>query len=135
MNGDDELGAQPLGPLEQRLVAFDDHLGDAVAIADVDEQQRAEVADAVHPAEQDDVRADVGGAQRAAGMSASQRTELFSHVLRNLRLRQMRGARRLVGTRPCCSPVARVLTRHHALRQFVVADDGDERDARGSTRT
>ena len=39
----------------------------------------AEVADAVHPAEQHHVGADVVGAQRAAGMSASQIAELFSH--------------------------------------------------------
>ena len=54
-DGDDELGAHALDALEQRLVAFDDHLGQAVAIADVEEQQRAEVADAMHPSEQHDV--------------------------------------------------------------------------------
>ena len=51
-DADDELGAQPLGDGHQRVVFADDDLRDAGAIADVDEDHAAEVADAVHPAEQ-----------------------------------------------------------------------------------
>ena len=71
---DDELGAQPLDALEQRLVAFDDHLRQAVAIADVEEQQRPEVADAMHPPEQHGILADIGRTKRATGMRASEGT-------------------------------------------------------------
>ena len=42
----------------------------------------AEIADAVHPAEQHDVLADVVGAQRAAGVGSSQVAKRFSHVIR-----------------------------------------------------
>ncbi len=51
----------------------------AMAIADVEEQQRAQVADLVDPAEEDDRRVDVRRAECAAGVRAGQRTELFSH--------------------------------------------------------
>ena len=44
---------------DERLVVAHDDLRDAVAIADVDEDERAEVANAMHPAEQHDVLADV----------------------------------------------------------------------------
>ena len=80
-HADHELRAQALGLGHQRLVVLvEDHLRDAGAIADVDEQQAAQVADAVHPSEQHDVGADVVGAQRAAGMGAGQIAELLSHV-------------------------------------------------------
>ena len=72
MHGDDEFRAHALDALEQRLVAFDDDLRQAVAIADVEEQQRSEVADAMHPSEQHGILADVAGAKRAAGMRASE---------------------------------------------------------------
>ena len=60
----------------------------------------AEIADAVHPSEQDGSRADVGGAQRAAGMSACQRTELFSHVHGRSRASTRSRDISIVGERP-----------------------------------
>ena len=45
-------------------------LGDAVMVAQVDEQQAAMVADAMAPARQPRLAADIGRAQRAAGMGA-----------------------------------------------------------------
>ena len=68
-NRDDELGPQALRPLEQRLLALDDDLGEAVAVAHVDEEQRTQVADAMHPAQEDDVAPDVAGTERATGVS------------------------------------------------------------------
>ena len=53
------LRAQPLRQADERLVVAHDDLRDAVAIANIDEDERAEVANAMHPAEQDDVLADV----------------------------------------------------------------------------
>ena len=58
----DELGSKPLGLGHQRLVVLvEDDLRDAVAVAHVDEQQAAQIAHAMHPAEQHHVRADVVG--------------------------------------------------------------------------
>jgi hypothetical protein len=65
-----ELRAQALRLRHERIVVADDDLRDAVAIAQVEEQQRAEIADAVDPSEQHDVAPDVGGRQRAAGVRA-----------------------------------------------------------------
>jgi len=59
-DGHDKFRAQPLGALEQRFVAFDNDLGDAVAIAHVYEQQRTEVAHTVHPAEKNHLCVDIG---------------------------------------------------------------------------
>ena len=66
---------------ERRRVAFDNHLRQAVAVADVEKHQRTHVADAVHPAEQDDVLANVGETKGATGVRASEGSELFSHYL------------------------------------------------------
>ena len=71
-HGDDELRSDALDALEQRLVAFDDDLRQAVAIADVEEQQRAEIADAMHPSKQHGILPDVAGTKRAAGMGSSE---------------------------------------------------------------
>ena len=73
-HGDDKLGPHPLDPLQQRIVALDNHLGQAVAIADVDEQQRTEIADAMHPPEEHGLLADIGRTKRTAGMRASEGT-------------------------------------------------------------
>ena len=62
--------AQLLGILEGRAVGIDHHLGQAVMVAQVDKQQTAMVADAVDPAGQPYGRADIGLAERAAGMGA-----------------------------------------------------------------
>ena len=65
-------GAQPLGVGQQRVVLAHDDLRHAVAIADVDEDARAEIADAMHPAEQHDILADVLRRQLAGGVRASE---------------------------------------------------------------
>ena len=64
-----------LALVDQRLVVADDDLRHAVAVADVDEDDGAHVADAVDPAEQDGRLADVGGPQRAAGMGSTKVSE------------------------------------------------------------
>ena len=56
--------------LEERARGIDHALGDAVVVAQVDEQQVAVVALAVDPAGEADRLAGVGEAQRAAGMGA-----------------------------------------------------------------
>jgi hypothetical protein len=62
--------AQLLGILERGRVGIGHHLGNAVMIAQVDEQKTAVIADAVAPAGQPDLLADVGFAQDAAGVGA-----------------------------------------------------------------
>ena len=64
------FGAQRLGDLERRAVGIGHHLGQAVMVAQVDEQHAAMVADAVAPAGQPHVLADVAVAERAAGVGA-----------------------------------------------------------------
>ena len=64
------FGAQRLGDLEGRAVGIGHHLGQAVVVAQVDEQQAAVVADAMAPAGQPHVLADVALAKRAAGVGA-----------------------------------------------------------------
>src|SRR5262245_64851708 len=76
-----ELGADPFGALKEILVALDDDLSDAVPVAHVDEEQRSEVTDAMHPAEKNHLCADIGRTERATSVSTGQRTELFSHSL------------------------------------------------------
>ena len=59
-HADHELGSQPLGLGNQRLVVFvEDDLRDPGAVADVDEEQPAEIAHAMHPAQKRRVRANV----------------------------------------------------------------------------
>jgi hypothetical protein len=65
---DDVLGPKAASTRDERLVVTDDDLRHAVAIANVDEKKRAEIAKTVHPAEQYDVLADVGSREGAAGM-------------------------------------------------------------------
>ena len=62
--------AQRLGDLEGRRIRVGHHLGEAVMVAQVDEQHAAMVADAVAPAGEPHLLADVGFAERAAGMGA-----------------------------------------------------------------
>jgi|GEM_PF-2109089 len=65
---DDALEPQVLEHFERRGIGVRDDLGDAVMIAQVDEQHAAVIALAVHPARQADGLADVLGAQRGAGV-------------------------------------------------------------------
>ena len=51
------------------------HLHDAVAIAQIDEHQAAEVAAAVHPSTERDVKPHMLGAQAAARVAAKRRRE------------------------------------------------------------
>ncbi len=62
--------AQRLGDLERRAVGIGHHLGEAVMVAQIDEQHAAMVADAMAPARKPDLDADVAVAERAAGMAA-----------------------------------------------------------------
>jgi hypothetical protein len=50
-----------------------------VAIANIEEQQAAEIANSMDPAEEDDLRADVGRTERAAGVCAGEGAELVCH--------------------------------------------------------
>ena len=67
---DHPLGAHLLRRIEGGGIRIGHHLGQAVVVAEVDEQQSAVVADAVHPAGEADGLADVLGAERAAGLRA-----------------------------------------------------------------
>ena len=62
--------AQRLGHLESRAVGIGDHLGQAVMVAQIDEQHAAMVADAMAPAGKPHLVADVACAKRAAVMAA-----------------------------------------------------------------
>ena len=62
--------AQRLGHLESRAVGIGHHLGEPVMVAQIDEQHAAMVANAVAPARQPGLDADVALAERAAGMGA-----------------------------------------------------------------
>ena len=68
IDADHPLGAHRLGNLEGGAVGVGNHLGQAVVVAQVDEQQAAVVAHAMHPARQARVGAHVGAAQRPAGV-------------------------------------------------------------------
>ena len=65
---DDPFRAQLFRGLEGRRIRVGHHLGEAVMVAQIDEQQAAMVADAVTPARKPDGGTDLLGAQRAAGM-------------------------------------------------------------------
>ena len=67
---DHPFAAHGLGRLESRQIRIGDDLGEAIVVAQVDEQQPAMVADAVHPARNADGGADVGFPQLGAGMAA-----------------------------------------------------------------
>ncbi len=69
-DGDDQFGAQSVQLLEHRASGGRNDLGDAVMIAQIDEQDAAVIALAVDPAGQADGRADVGSAELAAVMGA-----------------------------------------------------------------
>ena len=62
------LRAQLFGVLEGRRIRVGDALGQPVMVAQIDEQQPAMVADAMAPAGQTNVLADIAVAERAAGV-------------------------------------------------------------------
>jgi hypothetical protein len=61
------------------VVLADDDLRHAAAIADIDESDAAEIADAVHPAEEHCLRPDIRGAKGAARMGPAEIAERFRH--------------------------------------------------------
>ena len=67
---DDEFGAQLFRFAEGGRIRIDHALGEAVMVAQIDEQQAAVVADAMAPAGKPDVGAVLGEGQGAAGMGA-----------------------------------------------------------------
>ncbi len=70
VDADAPFGAHHFGQLEGRRIGVGDHLRQAVMVPEVDEQQPAVIADAVHPAREADGRPHILGAKRAAGMAA-----------------------------------------------------------------
>ncbi len=68
VDADDALGAQAFDGLEARRLRVQHQLGQAVVVAQVDEQQAAVVALAVDPARQADIRARIGQTEGAAGV-------------------------------------------------------------------
>ena len=70
VDGDHRFHAQPVQHLQRGAILVRDDLGDAVMVAQVDEQHAAMVALAMDPARQADGLADIGGSQGAAGMGA-----------------------------------------------------------------
>jgi hypothetical protein len=67
---DHALGPHLLGGLEHRAGAVHHHLGDAIMVAQVDEQQIAVIALALHPARKPGRLADMVRPQLAAGMGS-----------------------------------------------------------------
>ena len=57
----------------------EDHLGHAVAVAQIDEDAAAEVTTVGYPAEEDDFLADVAGAELAAVMGALELVDETGH--------------------------------------------------------
>ena len=70
-DADDRLGLAAARPPCSRIgLRVELHLGDALAVAQVDEDDAAVVADGIHPAEQRDGRAEVGLGELGAVMGA-----------------------------------------------------------------
>ena len=78
---DHELGAQRgrLVVQARAALAVEHHLRDPGAVADVNENQVAEVAPAVHPSHEHGARSGIAGAQRAAGVSPSKISQEVEH--------------------------------------------------------
>jgi hypothetical protein len=68
VDADHPFAAHGLGDLEGGRIRIGDDLGQAVMIAQVDEQHAAMVAHAVHPAREPDIGAGVALAKRGAGV-------------------------------------------------------------------
>ena len=89
----DPFGAQLLGDLERRAVRVGHDLRQAVMVAQIDEQHAAVVADAVAPARQPHVLADVAVAQRAAGVGTIAMHERVRNGYLKKRATRLREAR------------------------------------------
>ncbi len=66
----DAFGAQAVEDREGRIARVRDDLGQAIMVAQIDEQQPAMVALAMHPAREADILADMLGAKLTAGVRA-----------------------------------------------------------------
>ena len=108
----DVLGPQPLRCREERRVVARHDLRHAVPVAHVHEDQRAEIAHAVHPSQQDDLLADIGFAQRPARVGASQVSESTDRSRPRLVAHDadLSASTTFARATACCSPVAIVFT-------------------------
>src|SRR5690606_32726987 len=70
VDADDPLAAHGLGNRECRRIRIGDDLGEAVMVAQVDEEEAAMVAHAMDPAREADGLADIGLSQLCAGVAA-----------------------------------------------------------------
>jgi hypothetical protein len=70
INPDHPFGAQPFRRPEGRGIGIGDNLGEAIVIAQVDEQEPAMIADPVDPAGKAHLPADVRRTQLSAGVSS-----------------------------------------------------------------
>ncbi len=85
VDADDPLGAHLLDVGEGRRIGIGDALRDAVVVAQVDEEQTAMVAHAMHPAGQPDRLADIGFAKGAARVRP-ERMHLYFLTLKALEI-------------------------------------------------
>ena len=78
-DGDDVLRPHPLRVGQDLLVISCNDLREAMTVAYVEKHERPEVAHAVHPSEEHDVRAHILARERAAGVRARELTERLNH--------------------------------------------------------
>jgi hypothetical protein len=71
-HGDHELGSQALGVSDERVVIADDDLRDAIAVTDINEDERSEISHSVDPAKKDDILVDVLGTEASTGVCTSE---------------------------------------------------------------
>src|SRR5688572_11650060 len=89
-HGDDVLRPQALRRFDERGLIPHHDLRDAVSIANVDEDERAEIAYAMNPAEQDHVPAGIRRRQSTARVSAGEISEGNDVGCRHFRLFSIR---------------------------------------------
>ena len=75
----DELRPEALALRQQLLVISDDDLRESGTVTDVDEHDTAEIANAMNPAEQGHVGANILRTELSAGMRSSEIAKLFCH--------------------------------------------------------
>ncbi len=78
-HADHPLGAQLVGEAVDLGLRVEDELGDSVAVAEIDEEEAAHVAAALHPAEEHGLLADVSFAQGAAGVGSLELVDETRH--------------------------------------------------------
>jgi hypothetical protein len=89
-DADDPLAAHRLAERVRvlRHVGVEDDLGHAVAVTQIDEDEAAVIAPALHPSEEDDLLADVGRAQLATAVGALQLVDESAHISSKTRARE-----------------------------------------------